>query len=498
MLFFKRNPYSKYNPKIAHSKYYSISEILGLERSSIDNVHKPPLFIVASVELGNTTTKCIITATDLKIGRTYLVRKIVKLTKEARNPKAGENVFGRTLWGKPLSEESITEFIADIVTETIASTGLNIDDIHFVVRSTGVTSSFNTPEEVGEVIKALAKGCLKAKIHPSRMIAPLTVEHIPLSIREHSKLNISQFTGAIAGSLPPKSYSEIMANEMEAELSTAGIKMGAKLINVDFRNPVITMDFGTTLKGRVINDCLPYGETIGSITGLGGAISDSIVQGAGYDSVLEFPPHNVKNMEGFEVAEQLADEVHKYVRIEKIPPGVSKYGMIPVNSTAALKANILLIGCDIGYNGSQIPKLRELGRQFVEDYGLAIIPLILDFAQSIAVRRIIEILILSGAVSEKYSIGITGRAGITGFKPKIITKYVDDLNMYKNFKAEDMIVFVEDGLALGAAVMAKCMHAFGNPQNPLGGNKGMGCILPYKRKPNMNTNLYNLANYNNK
>ncbi|MEM2403702.1 MAG: methanogenesis marker 14 protein [Candidatus Methanomethylicia archaeon] len=486
-MFFKRNPYDKYNPKITRSKYHSISEVLGLERSSIENTYKPPLFIVVSVELGNTTTKCIVTATDLKTGRTYLVRKTVKLTKEARNPKAGEDVFSRTLWGKPLSEESIAEFIADIITETVVSSGLSIDDIHFVVRSTGVTSSFNTPEEVGRMIKALAKGCLKAKIHPSRMIAPLTKEYIPLNIREYSKLNLSQFTGAIAGSLPPKSYSEIMANEMEAELSTAGIKIGAKLINVDFRNPVITMDFGTTLKGRVINDCLPYGETIGSITGLGGAISDSIIQGAGYDSVIEFPHHNAKSIEEFEVAEQLANEVHKYVRIEKIPPGVFKYGMIPINSTAAFKANILLIGCDIGYNGDQIPKLRDLGRQFIEDYGSNNMPLILDFVQSIAVKRIIEILISSGIISEKYSIGITGRAGITGFKPKIILKYIDDLNLYKSLKVEDMVVFVEDGLALGAAVMAKCMHAFGNPQNPLGGNKGMGCILPYKGKLNPNT-----------
>lgn len=480
--FLKRNLYDKYNPKITYSKYHSISEVSGLGKSSIEDIYKVPLFVVASVELGNTTTKCILTATDLKIGKTYLVKKTVRLTKEARDPKAGEEVFGKTLWGKLLSEESIAEFIADIITETVISAGLKIDDIHFVVRSTGVTSGFSTPEEVGRMIKALAKGCLMAKIHPSRMIAPFSKESIPLNLREYSKLDFSPFTGAVAGSLPPKSYGEVMANEMEAELSTAGIKMGAKWINVDFRNPVITMDFGTTLKGRVINDSLPYGETIGSITGLGGAISDSIAQGIGYDSALEFSQHSIKGVESFEVAEQLASEVHKYVKIEKIPSGVTRYGMIPVNSTAAVKANILLIGCDVGCNGNQIPKLRELGKQFTEDYGLTIIPLVLDFIQSMAVKRIVEILLYSGIVSEKYSIGITGRAGTTGFKPKITLKYIDDLNMYRSFRVEDMVVFVEDGLALGAAVMAKCMHALGSPQNPLGGNKGMKCILPYKKE----------------
>jgi hypothetical protein len=82
----RRNPYDKYNPKIAYSKYCSISEISGLGRSSIEDAYKPPLFIVLSVELGNTTTKCILTATDLKIGRAYLIRKSVKLTRVSSLP----------------------------------------------------------------------------------------------------------------------------------------------------------------------------------------------------------------------------------------------------------------------------------------------------------------------------------------------------------------------------------------------------------------------------
>ena len=37
--------------------------------------------------------------------------------------------------------------------------------------------------------------------------------------------------------------------------------------------------------------------------------------------------------------------------------------------------------------------------------------------------------------------------------------------------------FVEDGLALGSAIMARCMNSMGTQKNPLGGNQGEKCIL---------------------
>ena len=39
------------------------------------------------------------------------------------------------------------------------------------------------------------------------------------------------------------------------------------------------------------------------------------------------------------------------------------------------------------------------------------------------------------------------------------------------------MVFVDDGLARGAAVMARCMNSMGTPKNPLGGLRGGKCIL---------------------
>ena len=46
-----------------------------------------PYYIVASVEVGNTTTKCILTATDMNTGKTYIVNKTVKMTRDVRPPK---------------------------------------------------------------------------------------------------------------------------------------------------------------------------------------------------------------------------------------------------------------------------------------------------------------------------------------------------------------------------------------------------------------------------
>ncbi|MDD4127551.1 MAG: DUF2114 family protein, partial [Methanomicrobium sp.] len=58
-----------------------------------------PYFIVASVEMGNTTTKCILTGTNLETGRTYVINKTVMMSRDVRPPKPGETIFGETLVG---------------------------------------------------------------------------------------------------------------------------------------------------------------------------------------------------------------------------------------------------------------------------------------------------------------------------------------------------------------------------------------------------------------
>ena len=80
-----------------------------------------------------------------------------------------------------------------------------------------------------------------------------------------------------------------------------------------------------------------------------------------------------------------------------------------------------------------------------------------------------------GLVTSETAIGITGRAGITGNKPSLILEEIAKLGLYD--EPERNVVFVDDGLARGAAVMARCMNSMGIPKNPLGGLRHGKCIL---------------------
>ena len=75
---------SKPKPRIAESPPVNILEL-----------KKDPYYIVASVEVGNSTTKCILTATNMKNGQTRIVDKTVKMTRDVRKPKPGEEVLDR-------------------------------------------------------------------------------------------------------------------------------------------------------------------------------------------------------------------------------------------------------------------------------------------------------------------------------------------------------------------------------------------------------------------
>jgi hypothetical protein len=44
------------------------------------------------------------------------------------------------------------------------------------------------------------------------------------------------------------------------------------------------------------------------------------------------------------------------------------------------------------------------------------------------------------------------------------------------------LVFVEDGLAMGAAVAARCMNSMGTTKHPMGGRKGDRCIMAERMK----------------
>ncbi len=141
----------------------------------------------------------------------------------------------------------------------------------------------------------------------------------------------------MAAVYPPQGSTgvEVVANEMEGELATAGIKEGSRWTDVDFRNPCLSMDFGTTLDGRITSEELPYARTIGNLLGLAGAIPDAVVQGTGLvdsqtGATLDIFDPKIKADYGKD-AKEYAERIDEYVIIEKVPKSRTKYGLVPVN-----------------------------------------------------------------------------------------------------------------------------------------------------------------------
>ncbi len=472
-----------HKPRIAESPSVRLLDLKDKSKS---------YFIVASVEVGNTTTKCILTATDLEAGKTKMITKTVSMTRDVRLPKPGEEVFGKTLNGVELTRESVGELVRDTLLGAVKKANLDIEtDIHFVVRSTGVVAGFDSPDEVGEFIKALADGCLLAGVPPNRMTPPMSITNIPDRFRKYSKLEKVIFDGAVASVTPPVGATgvEIVANEMEGELATAGIKEGAKWVDVDFRNPCISMDFGTTLDGRIISPDLPYARTIGNFCGYAGAIPDAIIKGTGLvdpDKGTALDISDSKPLGGLslrfksKMIREYAERILEYIVIEKVPKGRKRYGSVPVNSEAADAIKVVLIGCDVGNNGSDMDKLSELGAEIYEKHNLKVLFAVIDEVMGRVVQQLIKVAQDEGLVFEDTAVGVTGRAGISGNKPKLILKYLHELGINSNI--EEHVVFVDDGLARGAAVMARCMNSLGTTFNPLGGHRGGKCILGQRIK----------------
>ena len=172
------------------------------------------------------------------------------MTRDIRPPKKGEKVFGETVWEVELTKESVSEMVKETILESVKRSKINMDeDLDFVVRSTGVTAGFASPKEVGDLIIALANGCLEAGIPPRKMSPAMSIENFPERLRGYTLIDQVMFDGAVVSVVPPTGK-VVVANEMEGELVTAGIKAGAKWTDIDYRNPVVSMDFGTTLAGQ--------------------------------------------------------------------------------------------------------------------------------------------------------------------------------------------------------------------------------------------------------
>ena len=452
-----------------------------------------PFFIVASVEVGNTTTKSILTATNMDTCRTHIINKIVRMTRDVRPPKPNEVIFGKTLTGVELTRESVADLVRATLTESMEKANLDIKtDLNFVVRSTGIVAGFDSPDEIGEFIKGLADGCLMAGVPPKNMTPPMSISNIVQKLQKYSKLDKVIFDGAVAGVIPPIGSTgiEIVANEMEGELATAGIKEAAKLTDVDFRNPCISIDFGTTLDGRITSPDLPYAKTIGNFCGYAGAIPDAIIRGSEIvdpkvGTALEVfekqkPPSFLTLKIKAKTIEAYAKRIHELIIIEKVPVGRKRYGSVPVRPDAAEQIGVTLIGCDVGENGTNMDKLSTIGMEICKIHGLQVVYAIIDEVMAGVVCKLIEIAREENLIFEDTTIGITGRAGITGNKPKLILQCLEKMNLAT--KIDERVVFADDGLARGAAVMARCMNSLGSSQNPLGGSHGGKCILAQRMK----------------
>ncbi|MHC1577087.1 MAG: methanogenesis marker 14 protein [Candidatus Methanospirareceae archaeon] len=468
----------KRHPRLLKTQKVNYSDLFFILRLSRGDLTLKPIFIAASVELGNSTTKAILTATDLKSGKTYILDKAVRMTREALD--TGDS-FCHTITNVGLSEDSIAELVKETLQESAKSAGITIPDLHFVVRSTGVTASFSKIEEVEGVIKALAKGCLLAGVPPRKMISPMSVDNIAPELRKFSRMEKTYFDGAVAGNLPPAGES-IVANEMEGELVTAGLKEAAKWVDdVDFRNPVLSLDFGTTLAGRISDDGLPYARVVGNFCGLAGAIPDAIVSQVvrqDYPSVLDLHLQSQKKRrvkKEKEVVSGYTEEILRFIRVEKVKNGArSRVGGVPVNAGAAEKSGVVLIGIDAGENLSELPKLAEIGAELVKEEGEQYLAPVIDELAGCEVERLVGVAKEEGLLLPNTKIGITGRAGITGKKPEII---LEKLSKLLGREMEKEVIFADDALARGAAVLGKCMHQFGTPQNPIGGIQGQGCVF---------------------
>lgn len=454
-----------------------------------------PYFIVASVEMGNTTTKCILTGTNLETGKSYVIHKTVSMSRDVRKPRNGEEVFGATLDGTELTRESVTELVRDTLIKCHKDADLSIkDELDFVVRSTGVVAAMDSPDQVGEFVKALANGCLLAGVPPKKMTPPMGINSLPKKLRDFSYADRLVFTGAIAGVMPPIGSTgvEMVANEMEGELAMAGIKEGAKWTGVDFRNPCISMDFGTTLDGRITSDVdpkaeNPFAKTIGNFCGLAGAIPDAIIRGTGLvdkkkGTALDLFGEKCKPTSNRATKKALpyVERCMEIIDIAEVPRDRTHFGKVPVCADVAEDSGIVLIGVDIGVNGDKTADLEAIGADIAKNENKEVIREVIDRVCANVALKIIDLCIKRNFLPKNSSIGFTGRAIISGNKPQYILEGVMERGIYDD--PVDHLVFVDDGLARGAALMGRCMNSIGHPKCPIGGVRGGHCIMAKRQK----------------
>ncbi len=134
-----------------------------------------------------------------------------------------------------------------------------------------------------------------------------------------------------------------------------------------------------------------------------------------------------------------------------------------------------MVGCDAGVNGSGLDELKEIGREIQLNHGIGMLREVIDNVCADMALRLIDVVKEEGLLFPNSSIGFTGRAAISGKKPQYILDGIIERKLFD--KPNDHLVFVDDGLARGAALMGRCMNSLGKPNNPIGGVRNGPCIM---------------------
>ena len=143
----------------------------------------------------------------------------------------------------------------------------------------------------------------------------------------------------------------MIANEMESELVTAGIKLASKESNIDYRNPVVSIDMGTTLAGQVIDDSKPYGNLVCNYVGLAGGISDILLRACGIldedKSTIDLQYTRPDPSFNKEKLHEDTFKLHEFIDIMEVPEDIHEFGSVAVDGNILKESNVKVIGSRI-------------------------------------------------------------------------------------------------------------------------------------------------------
>ncbi len=464
---------------------------------SVPEYREQAYHIVLSVDVGNTTSDCVITGTNLGTGLTYIIDKTVMMFREIRDPKPGESTYGENIDGITISSGAVQDFVAALIRKSVQASGIDLQkDLDLAVYSTGLVKNWEEGSQVNEYLGALAKGCVDAGIPMSKMRPVMSKNSLPTDDREYSMLDKVAYTGYLAGTIPATGLAgdAIVANDMEGDLALAGIKQGALMTPVDLRNPCLGLDFGTILDGRITEAVPrdrdnPYARTNGVIIGLGGAVADAMVRGTGEvdprtgsardffgDAMVSstFSKHESAKVQDY------VDQVMDMMQIEVVLPKSDHFGLVPISPQIAENSGITIIGCDCGEHFSKKGELTKLGAEAYRTLAMKGFTELVDRVNAEMALRIVDVAAQQRLLPEDSAIGFSGRGIMSGRKPEYVVSGMHTRDIYPD--PQDRVVFVSSALPRGASLVARCMGSLGNPKRPLGGCRGEACILGRRRK----------------